>query len=89
MADHSGYAFPCFVPHWMYRNDADRIGHTEYVPEGGMLLRDYFAGQALAGLIRNEHDDTIWRVPPAEYARCAYVMADAMLKAREVNPHGV
>lgn len=43
----------------------------------GMSLRDYFAGQALAILADSVYSD-----------RCAaecYVLADAMLKAREVN----
>jgi hypothetical protein len=49
----------------------------------GMTLRDYFAGQALTGLLTQ----------PAEpeyglryFARSAYLMADEMLKAREVKP---
>jgi hypothetical protein len=43
---------------------------------GGMSLRDYFAGQALAG--------TGWSVGNAvECARDAYAIADAMLTARK------
>lgn len=51
----------------------------------GMSLRDWFAGQALAGLApadgyTTEHKDT-----PGEYARIAtnaYAMADAMISTR-------
>lgn len=49
----------------------------------GMTLRDYFAAKAMQGMLANQHqfvaDDQ------AMYARDAYVLADAMLKAREVN----
>jgi hypothetical protein len=50
----------------------------------GMTLRDWFAGQALAGLLacgeaHDEHTDSVT-------AGAAYKMADAMLTAREVKP---
>lgn len=48
--------------------------------EGGMTLRDYFAAKALQGMLANQHpyqanDEHM-------FARDAYVLADAMLKAR-------
>ena len=62
----------------------------------GMALRDWFAGQALAGVVsrvddRYFHGPTndyaaleLWRKGAAlEDARYCYRMADAMLKARE------
>jgi hypothetical protein len=52
-------------------------------PVQGMSLRDWFAGQALAGLMAEPTDTP---VATAKYARAAYIMADAMLKAREVKP---
>ena len=45
----------------------------------GMTLRDYFAGQAIAGKLLmpgTAYDET-------DCAKFAYEMADAMLKARE------
>jgi hypothetical protein len=49
-----------------------------YVSEG-MTLRDYFAGQALAGALA----DPNFNMPPAQLAELAYMEADAMLAARE------
>lgn len=45
-------------------------------PEKGMTLRDYFAAKAMQGILFEGLD-------PAETAKHAYEMADAMLKARE------
>lgn len=64
----------------------------------GMSLRDYFAGQALAGMLADttthvgfiSSNGTGW--PKAEgkfraaVAECAYAHADAMLAARKVHP---
>lgn len=56
---------------------------------GGMTLRDYFAGQALIGLLSSE---PINRTSDAEavhdsllFAQGAYLYADAMLAARQVK----
>jgi hypothetical protein len=46
----------------------------------GMSLRDWFAGQALAGLFR--HSNWIQAPDAEEVARRAYVVADAMLAER-------
>lgn len=43
--------------------------------EGGMTLRDYFAAKAMQALTPTNYIDA--------NARLAYVIADAMLKARE------
>jgi hypothetical protein len=50
---------------------------------GGMTLRDYFAAKAMQGLMGRvwgeQNDDELIRT----WANSAYLMADAMLKARE------
>jgi hypothetical protein len=54
---------------------SDRYG------EIGMTLRDYFAAQAMQGIIAvTVAPETIWS--PKDLAESSYVMADAMLKAR-------
>ena len=47
----------------------------------GMTLRDYFAAKAMQGLL----SDTDVRSTPEEFAFHAYLLADAMLAAREVT----
>jgi hypothetical protein len=54
----------------------------------GMTLRDYFAAKAMQGMFANPDDshenyDLDYDSYTKEISRCAYVMADAMLKARE------
>jgi len=62
----------------------------------GMTLRDYFAGQALAGSLASQTPDSYWAFAalPEEItndiakngiARLSYDLADAMIKAREVK----
>ena len=52
----------------------------EFPAQSGMSLRDWFAGQALTGLLTNyhEHSNTL-----EECAGLAVLAADAVLKARE------
>ena len=53
-------------------------------PNQGMTLRDYFAAKAMQGLIaspRGTPDGS--NATDSYYARVSYLMADAMLKARE------
>jgi hypothetical protein len=59
-----GPAFPMHPNSWEY----------------GMTLRDWFAGQALAGMLANPDSWT------QAGGVMAYRYADAMLKAREVKP---
>lgn len=55
----------------------------------GMALRDWFAGQALAGVVRQCANDGVLGFPEGVssieelFARNSYRIADAMLKARE------
>jgi hypothetical protein len=47
--------------------------------EHGMTLRDYFAAKAIQGLLASEVN-----APINTFAKKAYEVADAMMKAREV-----
>jgi hypothetical protein len=50
----------------------------------GMTLRDYFAAKAMQGLIAASGDaEGTVNYGDAAVAKCAYSMADAMLKARD------
>lgn len=65
----------------------------KFVNIGGMTLRDYFAGQALAGMMSGLEpcrDDCRCKshVPDARYAEEAYDVADAMLAQRELAKGG-
>jgi hypothetical protein len=65
---HNPLAFPVSVP-----NDF-------YLYQDGMTLRDYFAGQALVGLLAGRKPDAMFTNEDA--TKSAYDMADAMLEAR-------
>ena len=72
-----GPAFPC-------ESYGIKNGKETTVPAQGMTLRDWFAGQALAGICAPLYDDespTIWK--HREFAKGAYMFADAMLAARK------
>ena len=51
------------------------IAHSHLI-QSGMSLRDYFAGKAMQALAQGNYFDAT--------ARQAYMIADAMLKAREL-----
>ena len=67
--DKSGPAFPC---EWDYINSNREAAN-------GMSLRDYFAAKAMQGML----SDMGSQGTTAQYSSHAYLMADAMLKARE------
>jgi hypothetical protein len=50
----------------------------------GMTLRDYFAAKAMQSYLA----DRAWQkdIPHSETARVAYIVADAMLEARDGKP---
>jgi hypothetical protein len=52
-------------------------GQVEY-GSPGMSLRDWFAGQTLS--------DCLFNATPADIARNAYAIADAMIKYRKESP---
>ncbi len=70
--DTGGDAFPSQV--------AITVAGDVYQPYPGMTLRDYFAGQAMAGLASKEANT---KVAPERIARRAYVLADAMIEERK------
>jgi hypothetical protein len=53
----------------------------------GMTLRDYFAGQALAGLCANMNDEAhpFFEMTTRHMGELAYNYADAMIAARETD----
>lgn len=75
MKDTSGPAFPA----WKDEEIGD-MGHKTRMWFLGMSLRDYFAAQSLPGVI--QHPD-MTNGSPEQIAGSAYLIADAMLKARE------
>ncbi len=87
MSEHDGGpAFPAFVEHEQFDDDAGRYRGV-VLPAGGMSLRDYFAVRVLP-LVAIGHCDAnaadVW-VRPQHYtglAKDAYALADAMLKVR-------
>jgi hypothetical protein len=48
----------------------------------GMSLRDWFAGQAVAGMVEDVKVGTLY---PEDIAKTAYEIADAMPKAKEAK----
>lgn len=50
----------------------------------GMRLRDWFAGQALTGILACDAESDTWMTPTDAAAR-SYELADAMLKEREAK----
>ena len=66
-------------------NDIPAFPHAIH---NGMTLRDYFASKALQGMSANpadvhDADQETYDEYVEEISRCAYKMADAMMKARE------
>jgi hypothetical protein len=61
------------------------LSYGSYAPSQGMSLRDWLAGQALAGMhARDSYDDGL--ASPTQRACLAYIDADAMIEARKVKP---
>ena len=59
-------------------------------PKGDMDLRDWFAGQALMGLLMSPGTPRVGETPIEEHAQSlaeqAYAFADAMLRLRAHSP---
>jgi len=71
--NNGGSAYPCAQPQC-----SDGSWNQTYDP--GMSLRDWFAGQFIAGLYGTEPGS---HLNPVTAAREAYHVADAMIAARE------
>ncbi len=72
-ADTGGPAFP--------RPASPAHQHGMHDPQKGMTLRDYFAAKAMQGFMANKSNPMHYQ--PETDAQWAYMIADAMLKARD------
>lgn len=78
--EHNPPAFPVSLPGCTYGDGSTQM---PYVAQEGMTLRDYFAGQALAGILANNW--ATYRAFDEEgtaVAAIAYQYADKMLESR-------
>lgn len=75
--DDGGAAFPV--------NTAASVEPGAYCPDPGMTLRDWFAGQALAGQLAGEKAHLPEMITITSYAVDAYRIADAMLATRKAQ----
>jgi hypothetical protein len=79
-------AFPLNTPKW--HESVSDAGFQDIDFTMGMTLRDYFAAKAMQGLISSHWCEEARVLSPKlgaeELATDAYIMANAMLKAREV-----
>ena len=60
--------------------NGDNYNAPVHVYHRGMSLRDWFAGQALSGLLTQPAEIEFG---PGHFAKAAYEMADAMIAARK------
>jgi hypothetical protein len=78
-------AFPLNTPKW--HESVSDAGFQDIDFTMGMTLRDYFAAKAMQGLISSHWCEEARVLSPKlgaeELATDAYIMANAMLKARE------
>ena len=70
--DDGGSAFPQLT----------RVGQAA-VSEGGLSIRDYFAGQALVGFAANIRANEVDKGIADTLAAAAYAIADRMVQARK------
>lgn len=66
----------------------ERILEATENPKPSISLRDYFAGQALAGLLSTmDVDHPFYEATTLHMAELSYTYAAAMLAARKEQPH--
>lgn len=80
----SGY-YPPHHPDGGY--DLNAVKETATEPTDGMTLLDYFAGQALNGLVAMEADHPYNMNEARRVARTAYMYAAQMIEVRKMVPH--
>lgn len=83
--DDGGSAFPTHASGYVDEPRDSGAKNLGFELSGGMSLRDWFAGQALAGLLVMVRLPSIDKLTDFESgsAEAAYRLADAMLKARD------
>lgn len=72
---------PAFPQQFQHDAEGDRVWPEEFGADG-MSLRDWFAGQALAGILSADTVLGQRTNPHSDAAMAAYRIADAMLKER-------
>lgn len=84
--DNGGPAFPVdrLTAHGIAIHEIDPANEKAYIKRvaelsHGVSVRDYFAGQALTGMLAEPN----LKAMPDEFARRSYALADAMLEARK------
>ena len=77
-----GPVYPMFVKGGAQPFVGGMTLYTEDYHHPGMSLRDWYAGQALSGLLVNRPEDIPSQVVDG-YTRLAYQLADAMLAERD------
>lgn len=83
-------AFPCEWTEWnpdyewfdLMTGKTHKGNHVKQ-QSTGMDLRDYFAAKAIEGMLSNSNNQRLERFDLPVFAKVAYEMADAMMKARE------
>ena len=61
---------------------------VSHITEQGMTLRDYFAAKAMQVILQSHYEDGVYvndidNDSEIDCAESAYIMADAMMKARQ------
>ena len=73
---------PAFPVHGGGMLDGEQDDARNQILQGGMTLRDWFAGQALMGLCADPSNHELYD-DEHDAAKSAYDIADAMLEARK------
>ena len=72
-----------FIPAFPSEQGTHQDGTWNQTYDPGMSLRDYFAGQALAGLCSAQDSHGTWQGDNEATAEAAYELADWMMDERE------